>query len=135
MTKKIFFFYLTSILLYLPLVVFGQQQSASDFNLGFESISKENGWPYNWTIGGNSKEFQSSIDSTIRFSGKYSMKTFCKVLPSEVGSGHYVSNTLPAIYEGNTIEVSAYIKTNHITGPAFLYILIAGDAGRCNING
>lgn len=102
-------------------------QTDVKLNLGFEKITPGKKLPDNFfELGGG---YNLSIDSITKHSGKYSVL----IQPSDVRSKdavNYIYNSIPAIYEGDTIELRAYIKMNEVkAGPTCLILQIDGTSG------
>jgi hypothetical protein len=101
-------------------------------NPGFEQVHFQTQRPIGWQTSFKDKisGFSSRIDSLIRHKGKYS---FCIVRDSTVESSvtEKVSFKIPAIYEGATIKLIGFLKTEGIDpdGAAGLYIQVEGASG------
>ena len=89
-------------------------------NMGFEKFVDLHKIPSPWFEWGT-KNYEFSADSIIKHSGKYSMR----ITPIENIDGKSfgcVALAIPAIYEGDDIEVLAYIKMENTTMPIGLMI-------------
>lgn len=103
-----------------------QNENKTDFNFGFERISKSRQLPetiINWSA----PAYKLKVDTIIKHSGNNSLlielvgdKTF-----QSFGSGAY---SIPGIYLGNQIELQAYLKFENVTdGPIGLMLRIDGE--------
>lgn len=103
-----------------------QNENKTDFNFGFERISKSRQLPetiINWSA----PAYKLKVDSIIKHSGNNSLlielvgdKTF-----QSFGSGAY---SIPGIYLGNQIELQAYLKFENVSdGPIGLMLRIDGE--------
>ena len=94
---------------------------ASPFsNMGFEKFTDLHKIPSPWFEWGT-KNYEFSADSTVKHSGKYSMR----IRPIEnidKNSFGCVALAIQGIYEGDEIEVLAYIKMENTTQPIGLMI-------------
>jgi len=89
-------------------------------NMGFEKVSDVYKIPNPWFRWGT-KNYELRVDSTVKHSGKYSLR----IAPIENIDGRSfgcVALAIPAIYEGDDIEVRAYIKMENTTEPIGLMI-------------
>jgi len=90
----------------------------SELNLNFENI--QDGKPQGWFIY-YQPNYSVSLDSVIVKSGKYSIAI--------ESTGDHIGNQpitliLPENYDGKQITLSGYIKTENVTGAAFLAIKV-----------
>lgn len=100
-----------------------------DFNLDFEKVA--NRLPIGWNQSGN-QGYTCSIDSTIKKRGKYSASIEFGGTSPEFKA---LSYTIPASYEGQTITLSGYIKTENVTdGFAGLWMRIDPSVAFDNMN-
>ena len=82
------------------------------FNFGFEITSLRQNLPDNWFQWG--RNYLLSLDTTIKHSGRNSIL----IQPSEArttGSFGCVAYSIPASYEGNEMELKAYMKLEDVT--------------------
>jgi len=79
-----------------------------DLNLDFETI--QNGKPTGWFIYPN-KDYIVSLDSVTVKSGKYSISI---EFTGDSASGQSIFLVLPDVYEGKSITLSGYIKTENV---------------------
>jgi C-terminal processing protease CtpA/Prc len=102
-------------------------QSDVKLNLGFEKITPGKKLPDKYFEWG--KGYSLSIDSTIKHSGKYSVL----IQPSETrepNSFGCIAYGIPAVYEGDSIELKAYMKLNNVSGgPIGLLLRLDGTSG------
>lgn len=100
------------------------------YNFNFEKI--ENETPSNWKkMGGSNSTF--SIDSIVKISGKYAAVIEVKDDKTNFGA---CGMTIPYSYDGKTITLSGYIKTENVIGShAGLWIRLDPDAGFDNMGG
>ncbi|GAA3974396.1 S41 family peptidase [Pedobacter ginsengiterrae] len=98
--------------------------SQFDINGSFENLAK-NREPKGWLVKfseAQNKAYQISLDSTIKQDGKYSILLEKKGSQSSFG---VITYPIPQIFEGRTIELKAYLKTEGVsTGYAGLYMRI-----------
>jgi C-terminal processing protease CtpA/Prc len=116
---------------------FGVQILAAQkkLNLGFESTDPEKGIPNQWFLStryGSTKGYVMEIDSTIKYSGNYSLKIASD--PSfDTPSFAPCSQSIPAEHEGKTISLQGYIKTENVgttgQGAACFWLRLDGDSG------
>jgi hypothetical protein len=104
---------------------FSQIETKTDFNFGFEKISKPGQLPdklINWST----PAYKLKIDSVVKHSGKNSLliELVGDKTAQSFGSGAY-SN--PGNYEGNQIELQAYMKFENVAnGSVGLMLRIDG---------
>lgn len=100
----------------------------TEFNFGFEKISNKGRLPDNWFKWGT-QDFNLEIDSVEKHSGMYSVR----IEPQSskiMGSFGCAAYSIPAIYEGNQIELKAYMKLQNIAdGQIGLLLRIDGESG------
>ena len=98
--------------------------SQFDINGSFENLDK-NREPKGWLVKfseAQNKAYQISLDSTIKQDGKYSILLEKKGSQSSFG---VITYPITQIFEGRTIELKAYLKTEGVsTGYAGLYMRI-----------
>jgi C-terminal processing protease CtpA/Prc len=106
-----------------------QSKITQTLNLDFEQ--HRNGFPLQWTAFGD-KEYKVYIDSVHKKSGKFS------AVIENTGSKkdfRALSITLPANYEGKSIRLSGFIKTENVTeGYAGLWMRIDPQIGFDNMS-
>lgn len=108
-----------------------QSTNSNDvYNFNFEKI--ENGTPANWNkMGGGNSTF--SVDSIVKINGKYAAVIEVKNGQTNFGA---CGMTIPYSYDGKTITLSGYIKTENVIGShAGLWIRLDPDAGFDNMGG
>lgn len=96
-----------------------------EFNFGFEKITNMEPLPNHWFQWGG-HDFVLRIDSVEKHSGKYSIR----IEPTEdikEKSFGCVAYSIPAVYDGKTIEVKAYIKMENADRPIGLLLRIDGS--------
>ncbi|MBE5318724.1 peptidase S41 [Pedobacter sp. MR2016-19] len=106
-----------------------QAKVTQTLNLDFEQ--HRNGFPSQWTTFGD-KEYKFYVDSVHKKSGKFSA-----VVENTGSKKNYgaLSITLPANYEGKSIRLSGFIKTENVTeGYAGLWIRIDPQIGFDNMS-
>jgi C-terminal processing protease CtpA/Prc len=105
----------------------------SKFNLDFEKVSNPQQLPDGWGRWGH-PSFSLIIDSVTKNSGKYSLRIESQsddIANGEFGCPRY---SIPAIYEGNTISVKAFMKLEEVENPIGLLLRIDGNAGSLQFN-
>lgn len=112
-------------LLFILFIQYGSAQERKiSYNLDFEEI--DNGIPVYWDGFYSDENYKIALDSTVVKSGKYSVAI--ESLGESPGS-KYISNVIPN-YNGKTISLSGYIKTQGITeGYAALWLEINHSNG------
>ncbi|WP_205314239.1 S41 family peptidase [Pedobacter namyangjuensis] len=106
-----------------------QAKLTQALNLDFEQ--HRNGFPSQWTAFGD-KEYKVYVDSVHKKSGKFSA-----VIENTGSKKEYraLSISLPANYEGKSIRLSGFIKTENVTeGYAGLWIRIDPQIGFDNMS-
>jgi C-terminal processing protease CtpA/Prc len=106
-----------------------QTKVSQTLNLGFEQ--HRNGFPSQWAAFGD-KEYKVYVDSVHKKSGKFSA-----VIENTGSKKEYraLSITLPTNYEGKSIRLSGFIKTENVTeGYAGLWIRIDPQIGFDNMS-
>lgn len=88
-------------------------------NLDFEIVDK--GLPVNWTTFGSS-DYVFSVDSTVVQNGKYAAAL--EFHGDNEKDYKALSYSIPATYEGKTVKLSGYIKSENVTGGAGLWMRI-----------
>lgn len=97
-------------------------------NLDFEQVYK--GFPSKWT-GYGDKDYLIAVDSTHRKSGRFSAVIENKGTKTDFRA---MSINLPANYEGKSIRLTGYIKTENVTqGYAGLWVRIDPQVGFDNM--
>lgn len=96
-------------------------------NLGFEQVNDASVIPKPWFQWGN-ENYKLSLDSVIKHSGKYAMRIEPngELKSEDFGS---VDVAIPADYEGDDIEVRAYIKFENTVNPIGLLLREDGTNG------
>ncbi len=90
-----------------------------EFNFGFEKQSENNELSDGWFQWG---DYSLNIDSVSRFGSKSG-----KITSTKTGNFGSIAYTIPANYEGKTIELQAYMKTKNVeNGHAGLLFRIDG---------
>jgi hypothetical protein len=116
------------ILIFFTIFSFSQTENKIDFNFGFEKISKKGQLPdklMNWS----SAAYKLKVDSIEKHSGNNSLliELVGDKTDKSFGSCAY---SIPANYQGNQIELRAYMKLENVTtGPIGLMLRIDGEAG------
>ena len=97
------------------------QNTSSKLNLDFENI--QDGKPVGWYIyPQKQRSYIVSLDSVTVKSGKYSISI---EFTGDSASGKPISLPLPDVYEGDSITLSGYLKTENVTdGYAGLWMRI-----------
>ena len=107
-----------SIWIYLLVFLVGlfscKSNSKQDINGGFEQLSANEQSPHLWSID-KCGDYKVSVDSTIKHQGKYSMRMECAADAGNIFFA-YITNQIPAIYEGKEVELRAYIKLDNMKG-------------------
>jgi len=118
--KKLIF-----LLTFLPIFLFAQD--IPDFNLDVEDVEKEKPFPKDWIKWGMD-EYDVVIDKTTYKSGKNSVKISNNTpdIKDEFGCTAY---QIPAQYQGETIELTAYLKIENATD-GFVGLLLRIDGGK-----
>jgi len=98
-----------AVVCFLAITTFGQQKEKSINNLDFENV--KNGKAINWQSFGT-EDYISKIDSAITQNGKYSASIEFK---GDTPNFKAWSYEIPAIYQGKTIKLTGYIKTENVT--------------------
>ncbi len=107
------------LLLFCSIVIFGQNSGSLNLNLDFENI--ENGIAKGWKTYGKGN-YTASIDSTVYLSGNHSAMAEYKSGTPYFKAWAY---SIPAIYQGNKIKLTGYLKTENVTdGYAGLWMRI-----------
>ena len=98
------------------------------YNFNFEKV--ENGTPLNWKkMGASNSSF--SVDSVVKINGKYAAVIEVKNGRTNFGA---CGMTIPYSYDGKTITLSGYMKTENVIGShAGLWIRLDPDAGFNNM--
>ena len=104
------------------------RENNSKFNLDFEKVSNSQQLPDGWGRWEH-PSYSFIIDSVTKNSGKYSLRIESQtddIVKGEFGCPRY---SIPAIYEGNTITVKAFMKLEKVENPIGLLLRIDGNAG------
>jgi hypothetical protein len=97
---------------------FSVLQAGSDFNLDFENV--ENGNPAGWQVN-SGQNYKFSLDSSIVQNGKYSVALeYTEDEPNFVILGKFLFEK----FEGKTITLSGYLKTENVEGYASILMRI-----------
>jgi hypothetical protein len=107
---------------------FCQTENKTDFNFGFEKISKKGQLPDNW-INLGTKDYKLKVDSIEKHSGEKSLsiELIGTNIDKSFGACGY---SIPAIYKGNQIELRGYMKLQNIdNGQVGLMLRIDGPNG------
>ena len=105
-----------------------QTQNTTDFNFGFEKISRKDRLPDNWFKWGT-EDFLLKTDTIVKHSGSASLLIESTGARSEsmFGCAAYL---IPAIYQGAEIELRAYMKLQDVAdGQIGLMLRIDGESG------
>lgn len=106
-----------------------QSKATQTLNLDFEQ--HKNGFPTHWTVFGG-EGYKVYVDSMLKKSGRFSA-----VIENAANKKDYraLSINLPANYEGKSISLSGFIKTENVTeGYAGLWIRIDPEIGVDNMS-
>jgi Peptidase family S41 len=105
-----------------------QTQKQTDFNFGFEKRSYKERLPDNWFKWGT-EDFILKADTIEKHSGSASV-LIEPAGPRTEGSFGCVAYSIPAVYEGNKIELRAYLKLQNVDdGQIGLMLRIDGESG------
>jgi C-terminal processing protease CtpA/Prc len=98
-------------------------------NSGFERIDAF-GKPIGWHLPVGARGVRVALDSTMKYKGSYSLRLEQDTSAKSYNTGEVVF-TIPSIYQGATIKLIGFIKTEGIDaeGSAGLYIRTEGAAG------
>ncbi|MFZ4523166.1 MAG: S41 family peptidase [Bacteroidales bacterium] len=112
----------------IALTVFCQSKNeATEFNLGFEKTTVKKKLPDNWFLWGSG--YNIGMDTVVKYEGK----TAVAISPDEKrdsGSFGCIAYKIPADFEAEEIEVSAYMKLEDVKdGSIGLMLRIDGAAG------
>jgi hypothetical protein len=108
-----------SILLFSLTVNCQNSNNPESDNLDFEKVDK--GLPENWTTFG-SPEYLFSIDSSMVKNGKYAATL--EYHGKNEKDYKALSYSIPADYEGQTVKLTGYVKTENVSGSAGLWMRI-----------
>lgn len=98
-------------------------RQTKDLNLDFEVI--ENGLPRDWSYDLRQPGFSVSLDSVDVVSGKYAI---AMEFTGNIVDYHAFTYRLPDTYAGDTITLSAFMKTENVTdGFAGLWLMVDPD--------
>ena len=115
-------------LLLCPYFVSCQTQNSSDFNFGFEKISNKDRLPDNWFKWGT-EDFLLKADTIVKHSGSASL-LIESTGPRSEGTFGCAAYLIPAIYQGEQIELRAYMKLQDVAdGQIGLMLRIDGETG------
>ena len=88
-----------------------------EYNLGFEKTVPKSKSSVGWSTGTTKSGYKVEIDSTQKYTGKYSL--FIENISNDVESNYAMSNLIiPAKFEGKEVEIKFYLKLEHVTGHA-----------------
>jgi C-terminal processing protease CtpA/Prc len=111
-----------------------QTENKADFNFGFEKITPNQKLPDKYFRWGTVSDYNLSIDSTTKHSGKYSVL----IQPSETRNPNTfgcVVSKIPAVYEGKEIELRAWMKLNDVKErPIGLILRIDGASSTLKVD-
>ena len=106
-----------------------------NLNLEFERVDLGKGIPNQWFLAARSNGGQGyimEIDSTVKHSGNYSL-LIASDPTFDNPSFAPCSQSIPAAYEGETISLQGYIKTENVgttgQGAACFWLRLDGDSG------
>jgi C-terminal processing protease CtpA/Prc len=100
-------------------------------NSGFELLDPQHKRPVGWNLSGGSKTgFTFTADSLIKYKGTYSV-CIARDTSATVSETGEITFTIPSIYEGATIKLIGFIRTEGISadGSAGLFIRTEGTSG------
>ena len=100
------------------------QESKDEFNFGFEVV--ENGLPKGWFKWGH-PNYCFIVDSLVKHSGKYSLLIESTDTSDIQGFGCPVL-FIPSIYEGDSITLEAFMRTEGVEQPIGLMLRIDGNS-------
>ncbi|RYG21925.1 MAG: peptidase S41 [Chitinophagaceae bacterium] len=109
-------------------------QAQTPFNGGVETLAK-NGKPVGWAYGFTpiqEKAFPVKLDSLIKQSGKYSLSIEKANNEFSYGVTDYA---IPKIFEGKTIQLRGYMKTENVSGGyAGIWLRLDGESKMLTID-
>jgi hypothetical protein len=109
-------------------ISFCQTDRSADFNFGFERIENKGLLPDNWMKWGM-EDYILKTDTVQKYSGSASLLIESSG-SRENGSFGCVAYSIPAIYEGNQIELRAFLKLQNVEdGQIGLMLRIDGENG------
>lgn len=118
--------------LILLVIIFNGCSAQTNFNGGFEKIDPKTSQPLGWTYGFNKDQafdYPTKLDNLIKKEGKYSV-SIEKKDKTNIDYG-VISYVIPARFKGNTIQLTAYIKTQSVAnGYAGLWLRLEGEDRR-----
>jgi len=121
----------TAIILILILLAnfsYCQTENKTDFNFGFEKMTRKGQLPDSWIKWGYA-DYNLKADSVTKHSGKISMIIEPSGNPENNSFG-CIAYSIPSIYEGKKIELKAYMKLENVTDePVGLMLRIDGPTG------
>ena len=109
---------------YLPLLKHVHNDTETEFNLGFETVT-QSGWPKGWLKWGY-PSFNIQADSVVKHSGKYALRVEPKG-EHRVNEFGAPTHAIPAIYAGKNITVKAFMRTEGVENPIGLMLRIDGN--------
>ncbi|WP_316734936.1 S41 family peptidase [Pedobacter aquatilis] len=101
----------------------------TNFNGDFEKLDPENRNPQGWSLAFSptqAKDFNTKLDSLVKQSGKYSVSIERFGKDGQYGAIDY---TIPKSFEGKTIELRGYLKTQDVKTACGLWLRLDGAAG------
>jgi pimeloyl-ACP methyl ester carboxylesterase len=114
---------LTALLVFYQFISFCQTPSDSlksindEYNLGFEKIIPVSKSSVGWNTGTTKSGYKVDIDSTQKYTGKYSL--LIENIAKDVEANSAMSNLIiPAKFEGKEVEIKFYLKLERVTGHA-----------------
>lgn len=114
---------LTTIFVFYQLTSFCQTSTDSlkpvkdEYNLGFEKTVPKSKSSVGWSTGTTKSGYKVEIDSTQKYTGKYSL--LIENIAKDVESNYAMSNLIiPSKFEGKEVEIKFYLKLEHVTGHA-----------------
>ncbi|MFN0174278.1 MAG: S41 family peptidase [Saprospiraceae bacterium] len=101
------------------------------FNHSFEKFDPATGLPADWSKGvgpGSSTSYVFAVDSSTAIEGRYSARL---ASPKEGGEFGAFSRSFPADFEGKTITLKGWIKTENVSQDGFagLWMRLDGESG------
>jgi len=100
----------------------------SGYNFGFETVTYPNGLPDGWCRWGM-PSYNIQLDSIVKHSGKYALRVEPKEEPAKQDFGG-PGYSIPAIYEGKSVTVKAFIKFEDVDLPIGLVLRIDDDSNK-----
>ena len=103
------------------------RENNSKFNLDFENVTNPNGLPDGWLRWGM-PSYNIQIDTVVKHSGKYALRVEPKEEAAEQDFG-CPAFSIPAVYEGKSITLKAFMKFENAERPIGLLLRIDGNSG------